>query len=86
MNPKNNIKGCFDDLQGELFDNVLDLTDNFKVDMMIQCEWDPGKVVSVNKETKKWIAKHKDDTTNKGDFIIIFIFNPTIKHHSTYYY
>ena len=38
-------------------DNILDLSDKFKIDMIIPSDWGPGKVVRVNKETKKVVLK-----------------------------
>ena len=58
MNPKNKKKYSFDASENELLDsNVLDLTDNFKVDMMVPSDWGPGKVISVNKNNKKVVLR-----------------------------
>ena len=38
-------------------DNILDLSDKFKIDMIIPSDWGPGKVVRVNKETRKVVLK-----------------------------
>ena len=57
MNPKKKKKDSFEDSQKELNNNVLDLTDNFKVDMMIPSDWGPGKVVSIDKEAKRVVLR-----------------------------
>ena len=46
-----------DDLQKGNDKNILDITDNFKVDMIVPSDWGEGKVVSVDKVNKKVVLK-----------------------------
>ena len=58
LNQKNiKLNDSFDDSQKDDDKKILDFTENFKVDMMINSDWGPGKVVSVNKATKKVVLK-----------------------------
>ena len=57
INPKLNNKDLFDDLANVDDKNVLDISDNFKVDMLVPSDWGEGKVVSVDKATKKVVLK-----------------------------
>ena len=64
INPKNSklkdkdSKDSIDeDSKKGLEKNILDLSQPFKVDMWVSSDWGPGKVVSVNKATKKVVLK-----------------------------
>ena len=61
MNTKNKKKDLLDDSKVEFDNNVLDLSDNFKVDMMIPSDWGPGKVISLNKKNKKVFLRIEGD-------------------------
>jgi len=50
MNPKS--EESFND-SNQKKKSILDLTEDFRIGMMIMSDWGPGKVVSVNKATKK---------------------------------
>ena len=59
-------------------DHILDLSENFKVDMIIPSDWGPGKVVSVNKNTKKVVLKiegteHTFDMLELRPYLQIYI-------------
>ena len=59
-------------------DHILDLSENFKVDMIIPSDWGPGKVVSVNKNTKKVLLKiegteHTFDMLELRPYLQIYI-------------
>ena len=56
INQKPNNKNL-DDLQKGNDKNILDISDNFKVDMLVPSDWGEGKVVSVDKVNKKIILK-----------------------------
>ena len=56
INPKSNNKGL-EDLQKGNDKNILDISDNFKVDMFVPSDWGEGKVVSVDKVNKKVVLK-----------------------------
>ena len=51
------LNDSFDESEKSDSNNILDLSENFKVNMMIPSDWGPGKVVSVNKATKKVVLK-----------------------------
>ncbi len=53
INPKKK-EGDGDDSQK---DNILDLSDSFKIGMIISSDWGPGKVVSVEKATGKVVLE-----------------------------
>ena len=58
VNPKQKKKYSFIFSEsGEDEKNILDLSENFKEDMIIQSDWGPGKVVSVDKVEKKVVLK-----------------------------
>ena len=37
--------------------NIIDFSDQFQVDTIVSTDWGPGKVISVNRDTKKVLVK-----------------------------
>lgn len=73
-----NLSDSFSYFQNDDDNNMLDLTENFKVDMMIPSDWGPGKIVSVNKNTKKVVLKiegmeHTFDMIELRPYLQIYI-------------
>ena len=70
INPKLNKKDSFDDSLKGLNNNILDLTENFRPDMMIPSDWGPGKVVSVDKANKKVVLKIEGNNQEFDMFLL----------------
>ena len=72
-NPKSNKKDSKDSLDDSikgLNNNILDLTENFKTDMLIPSDWGPGKVVSTDKATKKVVLKIEGNNQEFDMFLL----------------
>ena len=80
VNPKSKRKNSFEIIKLEKGEdkNILDLSDNFREDMIIQSDWGPGKVISVDKAAKKVVLKIEGtekefDMFELHPFLLIYI-------------
>ena len=78
INQKQKLSDSFVDSQKNEDEKNLDLNENFKVGMIIPSDWGPGKVISVNKTTKKVVLKiegteHTFDMIELRPYLQIYI-------------